>query len=175
MPLGSSSAAPVTRPGPRLFRKPTGLSGPTLAVFVLGSASIVMSFICRWHQRCLTRSYEACSKKTKGPGSPPCLWHVCAHGAFRPGWCPIPSHDFCIAESYAAVQHRRKWLNLAASTMVERNLMFVSKQPSGTASRKMGRLLGRHLGEVIRDQHGQAALDRVEGLTRHVVAEHLEG
>ena len=59
--------------------------------------------------------------------------------------------------------------------MVERNLWLVSKQPSGTASRKMVRLLGRHLGEVIRDQHGQAALDRVEGLRRHVVAEHREG
>jgi phosphoenolpyruvate carboxylase len=39
----------------------------------------------------------------------------------------------------------------------------------------MVRLLGRHLGEAIRDQHGQGALDRVEGLRRHVVAEHREG
>src|SRR5882672_6082259 len=113
-------------------------------------------------------------KRQKGP-TRTLLRHVCADGASRPDWCPIPSHDFCIAESHAAVQHRRKWLNLAASAMVERNLWLVSKQPSGTASRKMVRLLGRHLGEVIRDQHGQAALDRVEGLRRHVVAEHREG
>ena len=39
----------------------------------------------------------------------------------------------------------------------------------------MVRLLGRHLGEVIRDQHGQGALDRVEALRRHAVAEHREG
>ena len=59
--------------------------------------------------------------------------------------------------------------------MGERNLLLVSRQPLGTASRKFVRLLGRHLGEVIRDQHGQSALDRVESLRRHVVAEHREG
>src|SRR6266567_3844292 len=72
MPLGSSSAAPVTRPGPRLLRKPAGLSGGrirlgprrTLGVFVSGSASIVMSLVYRWH-RVLDRSYGPYSKKTK--------------------------------------------------------------------------------------------------------------
>ena len=43
------------------------------------------------------------------------------------------------------------------------------------ASRELVRLLGRQLGEVIREQHGQTAFDRVEGLRRHVVNEHRQG
>jgi phosphoenolpyruvate carboxylase len=58
---------------------------------------------------------------------------------------------------------------------MERTFSLVTRQPASTASRKMVRLLGRLLGDVIRDQHGQGALDRVEGLRRHVVAEHREG
>jgi len=59
--------------------------------------------------------------------------------------------------------------------MAERQLSVVSKQTLDTASREMVRLLGRQLGEVIREQHGQAAFDRVEGLRRHVVNEHRQG
>ena len=59
--------------------------------------------------------------------------------------------------------------------MAERQLSVVSKQPSDAASREMVRLLGRQLGEIIREQHGQAAFDRVEGLRRHVVNEHRQG
>src|SRR5205807_1999558 len=49
------------------------------------------------------------------------------------------------------------------------------QQPVNAASREVLRLLGRQLGEVIREQHGQTAFDRVEGLRRHVVAEHRLG
>jgi phosphoenolpyruvate carboxylase len=59
--------------------------------------------------------------------------------------------------------------------MAERRLSLVSELPSGSASREMVRLLGRQLGEVIREQHGGAAFDRVEGLRRYVVTEHREG
>ncbi len=59
--------------------------------------------------------------------------------------------------------------------MAERHLSLVSKQPLPGASREIIRLLGRQLGDVIRDQHGQTAFDRVEGLRRHVVAEHRQG
>src|SRR6185437_12425098 len=59
--------------------------------------------------------------------------------------------------------------------MAEPHLSLVSGQPSSDGSREMVRLLGRQLGEVIREQHGQAAFDRVEGLRRHVVAEHRQG
>src|SRR4051812_18343481 len=59
--------------------------------------------------------------------------------------------------------------------MAERVLSLVSKQPVPGASREIIRLLGRQLGDVIRDQHGQVAFDRVEGLRRHVVAEHRQG
>ena len=59
--------------------------------------------------------------------------------------------------------------------MAERHLSLVSTQPSVAASRDMVRLLGRQLGEVIRDQHGQSALDRVEGVRRDVVSEHRQG
>src|ERR1044071_4121837 len=55
------------------------------------------------------------------------------------------------------------------------HLSLVSKQSSGDTSREMVRLLGRQLGDIIRDQHGQAAFDRVEGLRRHVVNEHRHG
>ena len=58
---------------------------------------------------------------------------------------------------------------------MERRLTLVSEQPSGGASREMVRFLGRLLGEVIREQHGAAAFDRVEGLRRFVVTEHREG
>jgi phosphoenolpyruvate carboxylase len=59
--------------------------------------------------------------------------------------------------------------------MAERHLSLVTSQPSGGDSRDMVRLLGRHLGEVIRDQHGQSALDRVEGVRRDVVGEYRQG
>src|SRR3954470_12877861 len=59
--------------------------------------------------------------------------------------------------------------------MAERHLALVSKQTGSGASRETVRLLGRQLGEAIREQHGQAAFDRVEGLRRHVVAEHRQG
>ena len=59
--------------------------------------------------------------------------------------------------------------------MADRHLSLVSRQSSGDASREMVRLLGRQLGEIIREQHGQTAFDRVEGLRRHVVNEHRHG
>ncbi len=59
--------------------------------------------------------------------------------------------------------------------MVERHLSLVSTQPSGAGRRDLIRLLGRQLGEVIRDQHGQSALDRVEGVRQDVVGEHRQG
>ena len=59
--------------------------------------------------------------------------------------------------------------------MVERLLSLVSKRPTGTAGREILRLLGRQLGEVIREQHGEAAFARVEGLRQHVVKEHRQG
>jgi phosphoenolpyruvate carboxylase len=59
--------------------------------------------------------------------------------------------------------------------MAERRLSLVSAQAPGSASRESVRLLGRQLGEIIREQHGQAAFDRVETLRRHVVQEHREG
>ena len=59
--------------------------------------------------------------------------------------------------------------------MAERLLSLVSKRPSGAASREILRLLGRQLGEVIREQHGPNAFDRVEGLRQHVVKEHRQG
>jgi phosphoenolpyruvate carboxylase len=59
--------------------------------------------------------------------------------------------------------------------MAERHLSLVTTQPPIVASRDTVRLLGRQLGEVIRDQHGQSALDRVEGVRRDVVGEHRQG
>jgi len=59
--------------------------------------------------------------------------------------------------------------------MAERRLSLVSAEPTSSASREMLRMLGRLLGDVIREQHGQAAFDRVEDLRRHVVHEHREG
>src|SRR5258705_407556 len=59
--------------------------------------------------------------------------------------------------------------------MAEPVLSLVTTQPSRSASREIIRLLGRLLGEVIHDQHGQVALDRVEQLRRHAVAEHRQG
>src|SRR3954470_16829265 len=59
--------------------------------------------------------------------------------------------------------------------MAERHLTLVSTQAPTAASRESIRLLGRQLGEVIREQHGQAAFDRVENLRRHVVNEHRQG
>src|SRR5262249_52512468 len=55
------------------------------------------------------------------------------------------------------------------------HLSLVSTTSSGDASREMVRLLGRQLGDIIREQHGQTAFDRVEGLRRHVVNEHRHG
>jgi phosphoenolpyruvate carboxylase len=55
------------------------------------------------------------------------------------------------------------------------HLSLVTSKTSGDASREMVRLLGRQLGEVIREQHGQTAFERVEGLRRHVVNEHRHG
>ena len=59
--------------------------------------------------------------------------------------------------------------------MAERLLSLVSKRPSGAAGREILRLLGRLLGEAIREQHGGPAFDRVEGLRQHVVKEHRQG
>ena len=59
--------------------------------------------------------------------------------------------------------------------MAERHLSLVSAQRPSAASRETVRLLGRQLGEIIREQHGQAAFDRVEDLRRHVVNEHRQG
>jgi len=59
--------------------------------------------------------------------------------------------------------------------MAERQLLVLPQQPVNAASRELVRLLGRQLGEVIREQHGQSAFDRVEGLRRHVVNEHRQG
>ncbi len=59
--------------------------------------------------------------------------------------------------------------------MAERHLILVSTETPSGASRETIRLLGRQLGEVIREQHGQAAFDRVENLRRHVVNEHRQG
>lgn len=59
--------------------------------------------------------------------------------------------------------------------MAERQLVVLPQQPANAASRELLRLLGRQLGEVIREQHGQTAFDRLEGLRRHVVTEHRQG
>jgi phosphoenolpyruvate carboxylase len=59
--------------------------------------------------------------------------------------------------------------------VAERQLLVVPQRPVTAASRELVRLLGRQLGEVIREQHDQSAFDRVEGLRRHVVNEHRQG
>ncbi|HEX5281629.1 MAG TPA: phosphoenolpyruvate carboxylase [Micropepsaceae bacterium] len=59
--------------------------------------------------------------------------------------------------------------------MAERQLHVLQQNPVDATSRELIRLLGRQLGEVIREQLGQAAFDRVEGLRRHVVNEHRQG
>jgi phosphoenolpyruvate carboxylase len=59
--------------------------------------------------------------------------------------------------------------------MAERVLSLVPKQPLPGAGREIIRLLGRLLGEVIREQHGQTAFDRIEGLRREAVSEHRQG
>jgi phosphoenolpyruvate carboxylase len=59
--------------------------------------------------------------------------------------------------------------------MAERENSNLSTQPLRAESRELVRLLGRQLGEIIRDQHGQDALDRVEALRRDVVDEHRQG
>lgn len=59
--------------------------------------------------------------------------------------------------------------------MPERQLHVLPQPPVNPASRELVRLLGRQLGEVIREQHGQSAFDRVETLRRHVVNEHRQG
>src|SRR5262249_24925387 len=59
--------------------------------------------------------------------------------------------------------------------MAERSLALVSVQKTRSASREIIRLLGRLLGEVIREQHGEVAFERVEQLRRLAVAEHRQG
>jgi phosphoenolpyruvate carboxylase len=59
--------------------------------------------------------------------------------------------------------------------MAERHLTLVSVHPPSAHSRETVRLLGRQLGDVIREQHGQSAFDRVEEVRRHVVNEHRQG
>ena len=59
--------------------------------------------------------------------------------------------------------------------MAEQLLPVAPAQPLERESRETIRLLGRLLGDVIREQHGQIAFDRVEELRRHVVNEHREG
>ena len=59
--------------------------------------------------------------------------------------------------------------------MAERQLHVLQRNPVDATSRELIRLLGRQLGEVIREQLGQATFDRVEGLRRHVVNEHRQG
>ncbi len=59
--------------------------------------------------------------------------------------------------------------------MAERQVLILPQPPADTASRELVRLLGRQLGEVVREQHGQTAFDHVEGLRRHVVNEHRQG
>jgi len=59
--------------------------------------------------------------------------------------------------------------------MAEPQLQVLHQRQADAASRELIRLLGRQLGEVIREQLGQAAFDRVERLRRHVVNEHRQG
>ena len=50
----------------------------------------------------------------------------------------------------------------------------MARTPTG-ASRAGIRLLGRLLGEVIGDQHGARAFERIEDIRRHAVSEHRDG
>ena len=45
----------------------------------------------------------------------------------------------------------------------------------GSASRASIRLLGRLLGDVIREQHGQRAYEQIEDIRRQSVGEHRDG
>ena len=47
--------------------------------------------------------------------------------------------------------------------------------PSNSRSRALVRLLGRLLGDVIREQHGQRLFDRIEEIRRRSVGEHRDG
>ena len=49
------------------------------------------------------------------------------------------------------------------------------KPQNNANSRTVVRLLGRLLGDVIREQHGQALFDRIEEIRRRSVGEHREG
>jgi phosphoenolpyruvate carboxylase len=49
------------------------------------------------------------------------------------------------------------------------------RPPSKSASRTAVRLLGRLLGDVIREQHGQRLFDRIEEIRRRSVGEHRDG
>jgi phosphoenolpyruvate carboxylase len=49
------------------------------------------------------------------------------------------------------------------------------RRPTNANSRTAVRLLGRLLGDVIREQHGQALFDRVEEIRRRSVGEHRDG
>ena len=48
-------------------------------------------------------------------------------------------------------------------------------RPPAAASRAGIRLLGRLLGDVIGDQHGARAFERIEDIRRHAVSEHRDG
>ena len=49
------------------------------------------------------------------------------------------------------------------------------RPPNNANSRTVVRLLGRLLGDVIREQHGQALFDHIEEIRRRSVGEHREG
>ena len=52
--------------------------------------------------------------------------------------------------------------------------MLVRPAPNSN-SRTIVRLLGRLLGDVIREQHGQRLFDRIEEIRRRSVGEHRDG
>jgi phosphoenolpyruvate carboxylase len=52
---------------------------------------------------------------------------------------------------------------------------MLGKPPISASSRSVVRLLGRLLGDVIREQHGQRLFDRIEEIRRRSVGEHRDG
>jgi phosphoenolpyruvate carboxylase len=58
--------------------------------------------------------------------------------------------------------------------MIAMTSMLVRK-PGAASSRTAVRLLGRLLGDVIREQHGQRLFDRIEEIRRRSVGEHRDG
>jgi phosphoenolpyruvate carboxylase len=52
---------------------------------------------------------------------------------------------------------------------------MLAKPQNNTNSRTIVRLLGRLLGDVIREQHGQQLFDRIEEIRRRSVGEHRDG